>query len=74
MTGGGSGTGIAALINGTTDIAMSSRPMKDAETQKLLARPNTKGDQVAVAKDGVTFYVKEKNPLDALTQEEPKGI
>ena len=31
VTGGGSGTGIAALINGTTDICQSSRPMKDAE-------------------------------------------
>ncbi len=31
VTGGGSGVGIAALINGTTDIAESSRPMKDAE-------------------------------------------
>src|SRR3990172_6068351 len=31
VTGGGSGTGIAALINGTTDVAESSRPMKDKE-------------------------------------------
>src|SRR6266478_4235192 len=31
ITGGGSGTGIAALINGTTDICEASRPMKDAE-------------------------------------------
>ena len=74
VTGGGSGTGIAALINGTTDIAMSSRPMKDAETQKLRARPNTKGDQVSVAKDGVTFYVNEKNPLDALSVEQLRDI
>ena len=35
VTGGGSGVGIAALINGTTDIAESSRPMKDAEKTQL---------------------------------------
>ena len=74
VTGGGSGTGLAALINGTTDIAMSSRPMKDAESQKLRARPNTTGHQVAVAKDGVTFYVNEKNPVEALTVEQLRDI
>ena len=36
VTGGGSGTGISALINGTTDICMASRPMKDAEKQQML--------------------------------------
>src|SRR5437899_12069959 len=35
VTGGGSGTGIAALINGTTDICESSRPMKDKEKEEL---------------------------------------
>src|SRR2546421_3538281 len=35
VTGGGSGTGISALINGTTDICNASRPMKDAEKQQL---------------------------------------
>ena len=36
VTGGGSGVGLAALINGTTDIAESSRPMKDTEKDQLL--------------------------------------
>ncbi len=74
VTGGGSGTGIAALINGTTDIAMSSRPMKDAETEKLRSRFNTAGSEISVAKDGVTFYVHESNPLSSLTLEQLKGI
>ena len=74
VTGGGSGTGISALINGTTDICMSSRPMKDAESEKLRTRFNTTGTEIAVAKDGVTFYVHEKNPLSSLTLEQLKGI
>jgi phosphate transport system substrate-binding protein len=74
ITGGGSGTGLAALINGTTDIAMSSRPIKEAETEKLRGRFNTVGEEVAVARDGVTFYVHEKNPVSSLTQEQLKGI
>ncbi|PTL82441.1 phosphate ABC transporter substrate-binding protein [Vitiosangium sp. GDMCC 1.1324] len=74
VTGGGSGVGLSALINGTTDIAMSSRPIKDAETEKLRTRFNTTGTEIAVAKDGVTFYVNEGNPVDALTQEQLKGI
>lgn len=74
VTGGGSGTGISALINGTTDICMASRPMKEAETEKLRTRFNTTGTEIAVAKDGVTFYVNEKNPLSSLTTEQLKGI
>jgi len=74
VTGGGSGTGFAALINGTTDIGMSSRPIKDAEKQKLSSLPNAAVTEVSVAKDGVTFYVHEKNPVQALTVEQLKGI
>ena len=74
VTGGGSGTGLAALINGTTDIAMSSRPIKEAETEKLRGRFNTTGAEIAVAKDGVTFYVQENNPLSSLTMDQLKGI
>lgn len=70
VTGGGSGTGISALINGTTDIATSSRPMKETEQNKLRARYKSIGAEIAVAKDGVTFYVNEKNPLTSLTKEQ----
>jgi phosphate transport system substrate-binding protein len=74
VTGGGSGVGLSALINGTTDIAMSSRPMKEAEGDKLRTRFNTTGTEISVAKDGVTFYVNEANKVEALTQEQLKGI
>ncbi|WP_255415214.1 phosphate ABC transporter substrate-binding protein [Vitiosangium sp. GDMCC 1.1324] len=74
VTGGGSGTGIAALINGTTDIAMSSRPIKDAEKQKLRQREPHGPVELPVARDGITFYVHESNPLDTLSIAQLKGI
>ncbi|GMU03621.1 phosphate ABC transporter substrate-binding protein [Corallococcus caeni] len=74
VTGGGSGTGLAALQNGTTDIAMSSREIKEAEEEKLRARYNTPPTGLPVAKDGVTFYVNESNKVDALTVEQLKDI
>jgi len=74
VTGGGSGTGLAALVNGTTEIAMASRPMKDSEQEKLRARFNTPGVEIPVARDGVTFYVHETNPLTSLTMEQLKKI
>jgi phosphate transport system substrate-binding protein len=48
--------------------------MKDTEGEKLRTRFNTTGTEIAVAKDGVTFYVNEGNPLDALTMDQLKGI
>jgi phosphate transport system substrate-binding protein len=74
VTGGGSGTGIAALVNGTTDIANSSREMKTGEKEKLRDRFNTLGVETPVAKDGVTFYVHESNPLQSLTLQQLRGI
>ncbi len=74
VTGGGSGTGLAALINGTTEIATSSRPMKESEMEKLRARHNSAGTEIAVARDGVTFYVNESNPLTTLTMDQLKKI
>lgn len=67
VTGGGSGVGITALINGTTDIANASRPMKQAEIDKLKARYNTLGVEIACAKDGVTIFLNEANKVNELT-------
>ncbi len=70
VTGGGSGTGIAALINGTTDICASSRPIKPAEVEQLKAKFNTKGVEIKVARDGLSIYVHKSNPLKKLTVEQ----
>jgi phosphate transport system substrate-binding protein len=59
VTGGGSGVGISALINGTTDICTASRPMKQSEIDKLKARFNVLGVEIKVAKDGLAIYVNE---------------
>lgn len=70
VTGGGSGVGIAALINGTTDICASSRPMKPAEIDQLLAKSGSKGIEVRVARDGLSVYVHKTNPVKQLTVEQ----
>lgn len=67
VTGGGSGVGITSLINGTTDICNSSRPMKSAEIEKLKARYNTLGVEIPCAKDGVTIFLNEANKVQSLT-------
>lgn len=74
VTGGGSGTGIAALINGTTDVCASSRPMKPDEKLKLRDRFQTTGVEIPVARDGLSIYLHESNPVKELTIEQIRGI
>lgn len=74
VTGGGSGTGISALINGTTDICNASRPMKSSEIGSLKQRYGTLGVKVPCAKDGVSIYVNESNPVKELTMAQIKDI
>jgi phosphate transport system substrate-binding protein len=74
VTGGGSGTGISALINGSTDICNASRPMKQSERDKLKSRYGSLGVEIKSAKDGVTVYVNDSNPVTELTLEQVKGI
>ncbi len=74
VTGGGSGVGIAALINGTTDICAASRPMNDDEKLKLRDRYQTMGTEIPVAKDGLTVYVHEENSVKELTVAQLRDI
>ncbi len=74
VTGGGSGTGIAALINGTTDVANSSRPIKSDEMAKVRDRFNVLPTETAVAKDGLAVYVHESNGITQLTLAQLKTI
>lgn len=74
VTGGGSGVGLSALQNGTTDIANSSRPMKPGEREKLKQRFNSLGVEVKAALDGLSVYLNESNPVKELSIPQLKGI
>ncbi len=74
VTGGGSGTGIAALINGGTDICEASRPMKDKEKEQVRSRHGRDVMEIPVALDGVAIYVNESSPIQSLTRAQIKGI
>ena len=74
VTGGGTGTGIAALINGTTDICQASRPMKDKEREQVQAKFGQAPHEVVVAKDGLAVYVHEQNPATEFTLAQLRDI
>ena len=74
VTGGGSGTGIAALINGTTDVAESSRPMKPKEIADVKAKQGKDTLELPVAVDGLAVYVHKTNPVNELTLAQLKAI
>jgi phosphate transport system substrate-binding protein len=74
VTGGGSGVGIAALINGTTDIAESSRPMKDVEKASVKDKRGKEVLELPVAVDGLAVYVHEQNPVSELSLAQLKAI
>lgn len=67
VNGGGSGTGIAALINGTVDLAQASRPMKDEEKQKVEQGRGVKVVETAVALDSLAVFVSASNNVSELT-------
>src|ERR1700743_654903 len=67
VTGGGSGIGIAALQNQTTDLCNSSRKIKAAEIQKCIVAFNTRPTEYKVALDGLSVYVNADNSLKELT-------
>jgi phosphate transport system substrate-binding protein len=74
VTGGGSGTGISALINGTTDIANSSRPIKGSERDKLKERFGSRGIEIKCALDGLAVYLHKNNRVKELTMGQVKDI
>jgi len=74
VTGGGSGTGIAALIDGTTDICQASRAMKQEEKDKLKANKNVEAVETPVALDALAIYVNKENPVTALTLEQAQKV
>ncbi|PKN92212.1 MAG: phosphate-binding protein [Chloroflexi bacterium HGW-Chloroflexi-6] len=73
VTGGGSGTGIAALLNDTVDLANASRKIKDEEVET--ARGNgVEPVEFVVARDAIAVIVHPENPVNALTLEQISKI
>ena len=73
VTGGGSGTGIAALLNGTTEICAASRKMKQKE-KDLAAQKKIDPVEFVVARDGIAVIINPDNPIKDLTLEQIRKI
>lgn len=73
VTGGGSGVGIAALMENTTDIAMASRRIKFGEKMKF-AEAGLQAREVIVAYDALAVVVNPSNPVTQLTREQLEDI
>jgi phosphate transport system substrate-binding protein len=69
VSGGGSGTGIAAMINGTVDIANASRKMKDKELKMAQDRGQNPVEHI-VGYDALAVFIHQDNPADTLTLEQ----
>lgn len=74
LTGGGSGIGINALVNGATDICQSSRAMKPTEKEKLRDRYASSGVELPVAQDGLAVYAHATNPVNELSMDQLRQI
>ena len=74
ITGGGSGVGIAALINGSTNICQASRPMKAEEKKKVKDKHGKDPVEIAVAMDGLAVFVHESSKLQEISLPELKSI
>jgi len=68
VTGGGSGVGIAAAINGTTDIAMASRDAKASEMESA-AKAGRALEEIVFGWDGLSVITHPSNPVNVLSKE-----
>jgi len=66
ISGGGSGLGIASLLNGNADIANSSRSIKETELA-LFRKKDIELDSVIFAQDAIAFIVSDKIPMDSIS-------
>ena len=74
VTGGGSGTGVAALLNATTDICNSSRSMKPSEQSDFVKKFKTRPHEYKMCLDALSVYVHKSNPLTQLSFAQLEGI
>ena len=74
VSGGGAGTGVAALINGTADIANCSRQMEPGEIAKVNASDGQKPKENIVGYDALAIFAHKDNPLEEITIERLAAI
>jgi len=74
VEGGGTATGIEALIKGNIEICTASRPLRPEEVQRLAKKQQNVGIAHLVAKDGLSVYLHPNNPVRSLTLAQVKGI
>src|SRR6185369_4667566 len=73
VTGGGSGTGLAALINGTVDIANASRKISADEAKQAEAK-GIHPVEFVIARDAIAVIVNPENPVGQLTLQQISDI
>jgi phosphate transport system substrate-binding protein len=73
VTGGGSGTGIAALVNGTVGIANASRKIKDEEVAEAQSKGVNPVEHI-IARDAIAVIVNPENPVSELTLQQISDI
>lgn len=74
VTGGGTGTGFAALQNQTTDLCNASRKIKKTEEVNCIKAFNKRPTEYIVAIDGLSVYVHESNPVKELSVPQIEAI
>ncbi|MCX7916474.1 MAG: phosphate ABC transporter substrate-binding protein, partial [Verrucomicrobiae bacterium] len=67
VTGGGTGTGVAALLNGLTDICNASRPMRASEIADFVRKFKVRPREYKMCFDALSVYVHKDNPIEKLS-------
>ncbi|MFC1661245.1 phosphate ABC transporter substrate-binding protein [Gemmatimonadota bacterium] len=74
VSGGGSGTGFSALINGTVDIANASRQIRESEIEAVQSSRAVEPLEFIVGYDALAVYLHQDNPIDAVTISELASV
>jgi phosphate transport system substrate-binding protein len=70
ISGGGSGVGIASLIDGNCEIASASRKMKEAEIERVREKRHQEAKEIIVGYDALAVYIHKDNPLESISIDE----
>ena len=74
VDGGGSGSGLRALIDGDAELCTSSRPMRAEEARELLQRQRSLGFSILTAKDALSVYLHPENPIRNLSLAQLRAV